>query len=78
MINAVTPLVTGSPTTTVQVLTRNRQQDNETTSAAASINADGWAPVRSNGRFHRVRLNVSGVWTNAQGVDVQVQSAGRR
>ena len=78
MINAVTPLVTGSPTTTVQVLTRNRQQDNETTSAAASVNADGWAPVRANGRFHRVRLNVSGVWTNAQGVDVQVQSAGRR
>lgn len=78
MLNSVTPLVTGNPTTTVQVLTRNRQQDTETTTAAASVNADGWAPVRANGRFHRVRLNVSGVWTNAEGVDVQAQSAGRR
>jgi len=78
MLNAVTPLVTGSPTTTVQVLTRNRQQDVETTTAAASINDDGWAPVRANGRFHRVRLNVSGTWTNAQGVDVQAQAAGMR
>jgi len=78
MVNAVTPLVTGRPTTTVQVLTRNRQQDDETATTAASINADGWAPVRANGRFHRVRLNVSGVWTNAQGVDVQVQAAGLR
>ena len=79
MVNAVTPLVTGiSPTTTVQVLTRNRQQDDETATTAASVNDDGWAPVRANGRFHRVRLNVSGVWTNAQGVDVQAQAAGMR
>lgn len=78
LVNAVTPLVTGSPTTTVQVLTRNRQQDDETATAAASVNADGWAPVRANGRFHRVRLNVSGTWTNAQGIDVQVQAAGLR
>ena len=78
MVNAVTPLVTGTPTTTVQVLTRNRQQDDETTTAAASINDDGWAPVRANGRFHRVGLNVSGVWTNAHGVDVQAQAAGMR
>ena len=78
MVNAVTPLVTGNPTTTVQVLTRNRQQDDETATTAASINDDGWAPIRANGRFHRVRLNVSGVWTNAQGVDVQAQAAGMR
>ena len=78
MVNAVTPLITGSPTTTVQVLTRSRQQDDETTTTAASVNDDGWAPVRANGRFHRVRLNVSGVWTNAQGVDVQAQAAGMR
>ena len=79
LVNAVTPLVTGvSPTTTVQVLTRNRQQDTETATTAASVNADGWAPVRSNGRFHRVRLNVSGTWTDARGVDVQAQAAGLR
>lgn len=79
MIRSVTPLVTGvSPTTTVQVLSRNRQQDDETATSAASVGADGWASVRSNGRFQRVRLNITGTWDTAQGVDVTAQATGMR
>ena len=38
----------------------------------------GGVPGRSEGRDHRVRLNISGSWDQAQGVDVDARATGLR
>lgn len=81
MIKSVTPYVTaqdGNPTVTAQVGSRVNQQANVTFSTASSINAANFAPTRATGRYHRVRLNISGEWRFAQGVDVETTAMGRR
>lgn len=70
---------------TIQIGTRNRQ-DNETTfSTASSLTDDGFAPHRDQGRFHRIRMNISNKteapnqnFEFAQGVDIEGQVLGRR
>ena len=78
MVRAVMPHVEGSSSITAQIGTRSRQQDGVTYGAASSLNDDGICPVRAEGRFHRVRLNLSGDWTLAQGVDVTAGQLGAR
>jgi hypothetical protein len=48
--------------------------------SAVSINASGWCPMRSSGRFHRIKMNVpaGAVWQYAQGIDVLMQPEGGR
>jgi hypothetical protein len=41
-------------------------------------NDDGFAPFRSQGRYHRARMNISGNWEFAQGMDIEARSVGRR
>lgn len=41
-------------------------------------NADGRCPVRSAGRFHRIRLLPSGVWINIVGMDIEAATQGNR
>lgn len=71
------PLVDGG-TVKVEVGTRNRQQDPVVWGPALSINGVGFAPLRSEGRYHRVRLTVTGSFTNIQGVQTQVMGTGVR
>lgn len=79
LVTEVWPKVDGG-TTTVQIGTRNLPTDSVTWSSAASVNNVGFAPVRSDARFHRVRINIAagGSWTHAQGVDVKTTSSGWR
>jgi len=82
-INNIVPYVTlresaSSGSVTAQVASRNRQIDTYTYGPASSLNADNFCPVRSNGRYHRVRLNLTGEWKKAQGVDVDAGVMGRR
>lgn len=65
-------------TVTAQVASRDSQNAQVNFGAASTLNSDNFCPVRSSGRFHRVRLNLSGNWTNVQGVDVDGQIRGRR
>lgn len=77
MIIGVRPLVDGGATT-VQVGCRDRQQDAYSWSSAASVNANGIARMRKTARYHRLRLNVSGAFTHAHGVDVEAYPSGYR
>lgn len=81
MITAVTPFVTLNetpPSITAQVGSRSRQIDAPAFTAASSINDDNLCPVRSSGRYHRVRVNLSGTWRYALGVDVDAVAQGKR
>jgi hypothetical protein len=82
LLNNVIPYVTlrenSTGTVTAQVASRNRQIDTFTFGGASGLNNDNFCPVRSNGRYHRVRLNLSGEWKKAQGIDVDANTIGRR
>lgn len=81
MVRGVTPYVTSkssTPTMTVQVGSRSRQIDTPTFGTALELNSDNTCPARSSGRYHRVRVNVSGTWRYALGVDIDAIGMGRR
>lgn len=82
LLNNVIPYVSlrenSTGTVTAQVASRNRQVDTFTFGSASTLNNDNFCPVRSNGRYHRVRLNLSGEWKKAQGIDVDANTIGRR
>lgn len=78
-VYGVRPLVTGSPTISVEVLARDLQQTDPVTSGSRAVHADtGYANFRSTGFFHRVKVTLSGDWADAMGVDVQGQADGWR
>ena len=52
--------------------------DDVTFTSGSSINADGFTQHRDQGRFHRVRMTISGNWNIAQGVDIEGQQLGTR
>ena len=81
LVKSVTPYVTSkdvAPTLTVQVGSRNRQVDTTSFTDATALNSDNIVPTRANGRYHRVRVNTSGTWRYALGVDVEAVPLGRR
>lgn len=82
LLRNIVPYVTLNPSevgaVTAQVASRNRQIDSYTFGAASSLNSDNFIPVRSSGRYHRVRLNLTGDWRKAQGIDVDFAISGRR
>jgi len=63
---------------TVQVGTRNTTNTAVSFSAASSENVDGFCPVRAQGRYHRVQLNLTNRWSTAQGIDFDGREIGRR
>lgn len=77
LITRVVPYFTDGSITT-QVGVRDKQDDSITFSSASSLNNDGFIPHRSQGKYHRIRMNVSGDWNYAQGVDIEGQPLGRR
>lgn len=56
-----------------------RQSDALTYGPEATVNAHGMAPVRSDARWHRVRLRIPAGerWTHAKGVEVTARATGR-
>lgn len=66
----------GSPT--IEIGTRNLHSSAVSFSSATAPNADGFSPFREQGRYHRVRFNISGNWSVAHGVDVEAREIGRR
>ena len=79
LINTIVPYVSGQmPTITAQIGSRALPYDAVGFSTASSVTSEGVIPVRSEGRYHRVRLNISGIWDQAQGVDVDARPTGMR
>jgi len=82
VVNLVIPYITSnsgqSQTVTAKVGSRSRQVDQPTFTSASSLTSDGYCPVRSNGAFHRVRVDITGEWNLAMGVDVDSKQQGLR
>lgn len=78
IINAVVPYVTSKnpavqPTLNVSVGSRNRQIDDVSFTNASTINSDNLCNVRTSGRYHRVRVQTTGDFRYALGVDVDAK-----
>ncbi len=70
-LTLVRPLVDGTgATTTVQIGERNLLSDSVSWQSEISTNSTGYCPVRSNARYHRARVKVTGGFDHAQGIDV--------
>ena len=83
VINKVIPYVTAknpdvAPTLTVSVGSRNKQLNNVSFTSASALNDDNVCNVRSHGRYHRVKVETSGDFRYALGVDVDGQALGVR
>jgi len=83
IINRSVPYFRGG-TVTMQIGSRDRQDDNVTFSDANTLTDEGFVQHRAQGRFHRVRMNIANAssptsnWEFAQGVDVEGHVLGRR
>lgn len=79
-INAVRPLVSGAPSSvTVQIGVRNNQETGAPSFGPASgLNVIGAADFRTNGRYHRFRVNITGDYEHAQGCEVALRYKGKR
>lgn len=62
----------------VQISTRNLQNAAQSFSTASNLNTNGFCEHRAQGRFHKVRMNLTGNWTFAQGVDIEHKPLGTR
>ena len=65
-------------TITVTPLHRSSQANAVSTGSAITQNTSGNCPLRTTDRYHRLRINVSGNFTNMLGVDVESRPEGKR
>lgn len=63
---------------TVQIGTRDALSDAVAWSGAASPNSRGRVTRRSNARYHRFRVSVSGDFDNVTGIDIEASKGGSR
>jgi len=83
VINSITPYVTAKnpsvqPTLSVSVGSRSKQIDDVSFTNASSINSDNLCNVRTSGRYHRVKVETTGDFRYALGVDVDAKRLGKR
>lgn len=76
LLKGVRPIADGA-TWTVQAGYRNLPTGDVEWTPVSSVNAmTGLAPFHNEARYHRARLNGTGEWNKAQGIDVEAASAG--
>jgi hypothetical protein len=80
LITEVHPYYDGIPDAIeVQCASRPRQNIAYSFNSASSLNDAGFCPVRSQGRYHKIRMVLTGgEWSNAQGVAHVTRKMGRR
>lgn len=69
-IQEIRPFVEGATTMTIQIGGRNSLSDSVTWGPVISANSAGNFPCRSNYRYHRMRVNLSGAFSHAQGLNI--------
>ena len=67
-----------SATVTVTPITRSSQLDNISVGTAVSTQDSGDCPIRSNSRYHRIRVSVTGNFKTMSGVDIEARPEGKR
>jgi len=67
-------------THTVSVLRRQTQQASKTTVGPVAVQSDGSAPVKVNGRYQSIQVNMAaaGTWDFAQGYEIEEATRGGR
>ena len=65
-------------TASIQVGTRDNMSDDPTFTSLVSPNSDNYANFRAQGRYHRVRMKMTGEWKSVQGIDIEAREIGRR
>ena len=81
LITSVRPLIDGVGTVpSVSIGHREKLQDAVTYSQVSPMNAYGTCPLRSSGRYIRVRLTIPGTgsWLNASGAELEAVNLGKR
>ncbi len=76
-VQGVRPILDGG-TTTVQIGSREGLNDSTTWSSEITTNNIGVADCRSNARYHRFRLNLTGNWSTVQGLELKVTKTGKQ
>jgi hypothetical protein len=69
-IQEIRPFVEGFSTLTIQIGGRNSLADAVTWGSVITPNSAGNFPCRSNYRYHRMRVSLSGSFTHAQGLSI--------
>jgi hypothetical protein len=65
-------------TVTVTPFSRASQIDASTQGAAVSVTDSGDCPLRTNSRYHRLRVTVNGNFDTLSGVDIEARPEGKR
>lgn len=79
LITRVYPIIEGQMhETEVAIATRTTLSDTQVFGAYSSRNRAGFCPTRANGRFHAIKLNVTGNWELIKGVTIHGQKGGMR
>lgn len=76
-VTEVRPIIAGG-THTVSVGTRNTQNETVSYSAASSENTSGFYPIRTNSRYQRFKVDISGGFTDAVAAQPRVFRSGKR
>lgn len=79
-VRSIRPLVQGTSATQIgiQVGSRNRLVDELDWTNTSLMNATGTCPVRSNARYHRLRMEISGGFDRVIGSEVELTKEGVR
>jgi hypothetical protein len=78
-VSVVRPIVDGSGTVTMQMGTRDIHSESVTYDSVSAVDSIGECQMRSNARYHRARVNITGGFNDAQGIEIiEAAKAGRR
>ena len=79
-VRSLRPLVQGSSATSITCTVggRDRLIDSVSWGAASTLNATGTCPVRSNARYHRLKMEVSGGFERVMGSEIELTKEGVR
>lgn len=76
LVNSVRPVIDGGDSPTVAVGSRNEQSDAVVYTGNISLNRNQTCPFRVNARYTRAKVNVTGPFTDALGVDYEATDGG--
>jgi hypothetical protein len=77
LITGVRPIVDGG-TVSIRVGTRSKQSGAVTWTNASAENSAGWCPLRSEGRYHRAEVSITGDFKHAIGIEPYGGETGQR
>ena len=77
-LQGVRPLFSGTGSASVKIGSRNLQNESLSWGQDVAQNAFGRCPFRSQARYHRARVTLSGQWEKFMGVDIEGKKAGKR